>query len=421
MKKMLFSAVAFAVVAVSAVAVAPTTSEAVPAFARQTGAACLNCHFQAIPRLTAFGRNFRMNAFRDMGEQALIEDEHLSLPAVFNAAFLMKARFAHGSTKNAAGVVTAKGGPIGTGPASSAVALQFPDEAALLFGGRLGEHTGIFNEWSVIEGATGLLGAKLAYVFDLDAGIVALAFGTTDALGAPSVFNDPSNAVSRNVRGIQTRAQSLRSTVMHTGVSGLGVYGHLADSVYFAVAGITPVGGTAAGNAGIDMTLSPYLRAAYTGELGGLDVVAGGWFASVDAANHKQTGAPKNNRKEFGLDFQIQGDMGDASIGFYMPVVLKAETTTTLTGLKTKVTGFNPYVNIAFGQAGVRLGYDYAKTSGTAVGVNDVKYNNFIAGVWYDVAQNLTLDLEYNAIKFKTAGVTSSKLNSTTLQVEYVY
>jgi hypothetical protein len=49
MKKMIFSAVAFAVVAVSAVAVAPTTSEAVPSFARQTGASCNSCHFQSIP------------------------------------------------------------------------------------------------------------------------------------------------------------------------------------------------------------------------------------------------------------------------------------------------------------------------------------------------------------------------------------
>ena len=44
MKKSILSAAAFAVVAVSAVAVAPTTSEAIPAFARQTGAACLSCH-----------------------------------------------------------------------------------------------------------------------------------------------------------------------------------------------------------------------------------------------------------------------------------------------------------------------------------------------------------------------------------------
>jgi len=441
MKKMIFSAVAFAVVAVSAVAVAPTTSEAVPAFARQTGAACLNCHFQAIPRLTAFGRNFRMNAFRDMGEQALIEDEHLSLPAVFNASFLMKARFSSGSEKTtAAGVttVTAKGGLIGTSATGAGVAVQFPDETALLFGGRLGEHAGLFNEFSVTDAAlgagAGLLGAKVAYVFDLDAGIVALALGTTDALGASSIFNDPSNALSRNTRGVQTRARALRTTVHHTGATGVGVYGHLADSLYFAVGGLLgnennplgAAGGSAIGNVGVDVTLSPYLRAAYTGEIAGLDAVLGGWYAKTAAAGYKQLGMlTKQTRTEYGLDIQFQGDVGGVSVGFYAPIVLSAKTEFVV-GTEEKVTGYFPMVQIASGPMGVRLGYDYSKKTNvnSVAGVNQ-KYTNVVVGAWYDVAQNLTLDLEMDAMKFDNtaAGVNTStvKQTATTLQIEYVY
>ena len=421
MKKMLFSAVAFAVVAVSAVAVAPTTSEAVPAFARQTGAACLNCHFQAIPRLAAFGRNFRMNAYRDMGEQALLEDEHLSLPAVFNASFLMKARFSTGDTK-VNGVTTTKGGLIGAGAGTGeSVQVQFPDESALLFGGRLGEHAGLFNEWDVIGGS--MLGAKMAYVFDLDAGIVALAIGTTDALGAPSIFNDPSNAISRNLRGIQTRANALRSTVMHTGATGVGVYGHLADSLYFAVGGLLGqnAGGTAVGNSGVDVTLSPYIRAAFTGEIAGFDTVMGAWYADVAAANHKRVPGTKNPRKEYGIDLQFQGDLGAASVGFYAPIVLSSKATVSATNITTKVIGYNPYVNIAFGPAGVRLGYDYSKTTVTGV-ATDTKYTNFFFGAWYDVAQNLTLDLEIDVMKTDTGVATTvSKTTASTLQIEYVY
>ncbi len=421
MKKMFFSAVAFAVVAVSAVAVAPTTSEAVPAFARQTGAACLNCHFQAIPRLTAFGRNFRMNAFRDMGEQALIEDEHLSLPAVFNASFLMKARFSTGDTK-VNGVTTAKGGLIGAGAGvGESIQVQFPDESALLFGGRLGEHAGLFNEWDVINGS--MLGAKVAYVFDLDAGIVALALGTTDALGASSIFNDPSNALSRNTRGVQTRAFALRSTIHHTGATGVGVYGHLADSLYFAVGGVLgqAAGGTQVGNTGVDVTLSPYIRAAYTGEIAGLDAVIGGWYADVATANHKRTPGTKNPRKEYGLDIQLQGDVGGVSVGFYAPIVLSSKLTVSATNIQTKVTGYFPMIQIASGPMGVRLGYDYAKTKVTGV-VNDTKYTNFVVGAWYDLAQNFTLDLEVDAMKTNTGvAATTSKTTATTLQIEYVY
>ena len=426
MKKMIFSAVAFAVVAVSAVAVAPTTSEAVPAFARQTGAACLNCHFQAIPRLAAFGRNFRMNAFRDMGEQALIEDEHLSLPAVFNASFLMKARFSTGDQKTTtAGVTTttAKGGLIGTPATGSSLAVQFPDETALLFGGRLGEHAGLFNEFGFNGTAFDVLGYKIAYVFDLDSGIVALALGSTDALGMSSIMNDPSNAVSRNTRGVQTRAFALRSTVHHTGATGLGVYGHLNDMLYFAVGTSLgqSAGGAAVGNAGVDVVMSPYLRAAYTGEVAGMDAVIGGWYAKTNVANYKQLAVAKDPRTEYGIDIQLQGDVGDLSVGFYAPIVLSAKTDTPLTATEVKVTGYMPMVQIASGPMGVRLAYDYAKTTTTVAGIGtSSKYTNFVVGAWYDVAQNLTLDLEMDAMKTTTAA-TSVKQTATTLQVEYVY
>ncbi|MBI5232947.1 MAG: hypothetical protein HY880_01185, partial [Deltaproteobacteria bacterium] len=36
-----------------------TDSDAVPAFARQTGFSCLTCHFQHFPGLNAFGRTFK--------------------------------------------------------------------------------------------------------------------------------------------------------------------------------------------------------------------------------------------------------------------------------------------------------------------------------------------------------------------------
>jgi len=64
MKYMLFSSAAFAHVAVSGVMLAPTTASAIPAFARQTGAACYSCHFQAFPAIKAFGRAFTMGSFR---------------------------------------------------------------------------------------------------------------------------------------------------------------------------------------------------------------------------------------------------------------------------------------------------------------------------------------------------------------------
>jgi len=142
MKKIILSAASLAVAAVASVSVVPTTAEAVPAFARQTGAACLNCHFGAIPRLAQMGREFRMNGFRDLSQDA-VEDEHLSIPAFFNASLLMKAR------------VQVNRGDAGL------TELQWPDESALLFGGRFGEHAGGLQEWDVIGGT--MLGAFMGW------------------------------------------------------------------------------------------------------------------------------------------------------------------------------------------------------------------------------------------------------------------
>ncbi|HKI62082.1 MAG TPA: hypothetical protein VKA31_07295, partial [Mariprofundaceae bacterium] len=140
MKKTLLSAAAFAVVAVSAVAVAPTTSEAIPAFARQTGAACLSCHFQTFPAINGFGRAFKKGSFTDVGEQALVEDDNLSIPSVLNATVVIRGDFTN--TK-----VT--GLPIGTtNPNISSGAWNIPSETPILIAGRLGSNTGAFVEFA---------------------------------------------------------------------------------------------------------------------------------------------------------------------------------------------------------------------------------------------------------------------------------
>ncbi|MDQ6955940.1 MAG: hypothetical protein Q9M21_01965, partial [Mariprofundaceae bacterium] len=124
MKKTLLSAAAFAVVAVSAVSIAPTTSEAIPAFARQTGAACLSCHFQTFPALNSFGRSFKLGAFTDVGEQALIEDDNFSLPAVLNLGMVLRPQFI--STKAINGAVTS--------------AWAVPADSNILLAGRVGSN-----------------------------------------------------------------------------------------------------------------------------------------------------------------------------------------------------------------------------------------------------------------------------------------
>src|SRR3990167_6242483 len=105
---------------------------AVPAFARQTGLACSSCHFQHYPTLNAFGRAFKAGGYTMVGGQSLIEGDMLSLPSVLNASMVLKVMYrkTNGDEKT--------GDNMGS--------LKFPDEAALLIGGRAGEHVGFLLE-----------------------------------------------------------------------------------------------------------------------------------------------------------------------------------------------------------------------------------------------------------------------------------
>ena len=400
MKKMIFSAVAFAVVAVSAVAVAPTTSEAVPAFARQTGAACLNCHFQAIPRLTTFGRNFSMSGMRDMGEQGLLEDDHMSLPAVFNAGFLMKV------------LVRSQTGLIGVGDNTG---IMIPDESAIFIGGRYGEHVGGLTEVSTNNGG-GVAQAKLNYVWDTDFGHVNLAMVSGD-VGAGVLFSDPSNAVRHTNRAAIHRALALEKTVMMaSGITGFGLSAFANDSIYVSVnafASASPAELT--GAYGSLKGLSTLVRGAYIAEVGGLEAVLGGFYASAKSSNFQ--GGPgglgvASAAKQYGVDLQLQGDVGDVSVGFYLPYVIKGE----MQDLNTSSTsGGQAMLTVGMGHAGVKLGYDWMTDK--AAGVASVKTTQPYFGAWYSVAQNVELELAH--ISTKVTGAAS--VATTTLVIEYVY
>jgi len=413
MKKLIFSAAAFAVVAVTAMVSAPTTSEAVPAYARQTGAACLSCHFQSIPRLNAFGRNFRLNAYTDIGEQPLIEDDHLSLPATLNATLLVKSQATFQST--------AQGGNV----------IDWPNESAIWVGGRLSDHAGGTVEW----GAGGAVTTKVWYKMDIDNGIIAVGGGSTDALGANFLFNDPSNATARPTRGWLSRPDFLdRAGVMTRAMTSLGAYAYLHDLIYIAAAGILPHDGAVGGNANTggvtpELTLSPYLRAVITTELAGLDVVAGIYYASVKhstdniAISAAVFGQVPTTATSLGFDLQLQGDVGDISVGFYLPVQIKGERAASANAagqITENAIGYAPALNVAFGHLGVRLMYDYTKRKNDVANTATTRKRTTIGG-WYSVAQNVELMLDWQSLRVTPGAAAATTTTRTVLTVEYVY
>lgn len=305
MKKTLLSAAAFAVAGVSAVAIMPTTSEAIPAFARQTGAACLSCHFQTFPAVNAFGRSFKLNAFTDVGEQALVEDEGLSLPSVLNASFVLRAQYTLAKTTTALGVT------------SSARTWGIPADAVMLIAGRVAPTTGAF-----VEFAGGAANWQLMNSFDLDGLKVGLniantGFGVTSALETTNVYGQHGGKLNG-------KAVSAVETIITGGVkanavlSGIGANGGNTTSVAlwtgndsFTVQGTLVALADAAGAA--SPNLLPMLRGTYVADLGGAEMLIGaGLLAGTQSTAAAATGADAK-----WVDLQIQGEMGDASYGVY--------------------------------------------------------------------------------------------------------
>ncbi|MGZ8548344.1 MAG: hypothetical protein ACXW33_07030, partial [Sulfuricurvum sp.] len=72
MIKKLFKPVVMTVAAFTTLMVA-TPSQAMPAFARQTGMECASCHFQHYPLLNETGRAFKASGYTMTGKQGLID------------------------------------------------------------------------------------------------------------------------------------------------------------------------------------------------------------------------------------------------------------------------------------------------------------------------------------------------------------
>ncbi|MDQ6972257.1 MAG: hypothetical protein Q9M30_06375, partial [Mariprofundaceae bacterium] len=187
MKKVIFSAAAFGLVAVSSMALAPTTAEAIPAFARQTGAACLSCHFQTFPAINSFGRAFKMGSFTDVGDQALVEDDGLSLPAVLNASVVIRGDY---TNTNPSGVTASTG------------VWNIPSETPILIAGRVGTNTGAFVEFgntgagtnasSVAVGNWQLINSADIGGFKVGGGAHVSTFGASAVMEISNVFGQHS-------------------------------------------------------------------------------------------------------------------------------------------------------------------------------------------------------------------------------------
>ncbi len=410
MKKIVLAVVAMLVSS----AFAPVAS-ALPVFARQTGFACNQCHFQHFPLLNAFGRSFKSSGFTMIGAQAKVEGESLSIPDRLNFGVLTTLGVERVSDADPAqGVVDSVNTPAGGG------------ELSLFYGGRISDNIGFLSELGAVgTAATG--SAKLPIFYEIAEGTRAgLVFLTTDGQGAAHSFetlNTGAVAVHRMVPmggqnandahiKVNSAAQYLGT---NTGAQGASFV--VNNDHYFVNVGkyavISALGGFTQGGA-MRMT---YARAAGMFDVAGFDSAIG-----VQVFRGDDGGAPDATGSGFPtatlqateatiIDGQMQGKLGDRPLGVYFsygtaPVVNDA--TINLAGNLFNPTGAAALktassLNIAAelgvvpGVSTVMVAMRLGKNGDVDAAGDAMTDNGVMLGVTYDLTMNAEISLSYTA------------------------
>jgi len=285
-----------------------STLYAMPMFSRQMGVSCNSCHSQnGFPALNAFGREFKASGYTLMGSlksgQTTIDDPDnpgsLSLPETLNASFVIKVRAFKSD--------------------DSERTLEFPDEAAVVIGGRVAEHVGSFIEigYDNENHTFGLANFKLPFTYRIKGYTFGAVPYRTDGFGPAATFEVLNTGAVRNARVLEERkvtsAQQYIGTA--TEAEGLGLYLHneMWSVVYSAW--------MPANDSVQNFSPAHYARAVITPEIGGWDLGLGGqiWWGTAKHQNDSNTTAPRIEEKTdaYAFDFQAMGEIANVPLSLF--------------------------------------------------------------------------------------------------------
>ena len=403
-----------AAVAMAATGLFTTTdAEAVPAFARQTGMTCNSCHFQSFPALNGMGRSFRAGGYTMPGAQTLIEGENMSLPSSLNIGAIWKTILDTTATDAVPGE------------------LAWPDEAALLVGGRASASVGFLWEVGLNE-SPNFLSSKIH--FNITEGETAFAIipFATDAAGAAYGQELMNTAAQKSQRVIESR--KAMSTGQITGTS----YG-AATGLAFVVSSPTYMvnfsrWAPAVANEGANVELGEmlnHIRVNYFMDIAGFDAGIGltsqsgsakfygatedsgtctsiteagacvGFTKTVDSAGAKS----KTTADMTSLDFQMQGQVGGNDLGIYFNMVTAGKTNFHAVG--SSESGFGLTVKYS---ATPTIQVFFATSSGNVTTSGTKVANGYTTvGAQFMVAENVKINV-YNEANTAPGGSAHTKV-----------
>ncbi len=287
----------------------PDPANAVPAFARQKAKPCTSCHFQHFPALNKFGREFRAEGYvmLDEDEQGVIREDGLSLPMTLNTAVIAKLRYqkTNGNSK--------EGSDYG--------AIEWPDEAALMVGGRLAENAGFLMELGLVD-ANSFLSTKIhfnvAKVNDTRLSIIPF---STDGLGVAYGFELLNTGAQRSQRPIEARSSYSAAQALGLGSGEATGIALVASNDQFFLNYTPWVPGWGESNTTVKPSgLSHYLRAAYTPAIGTVEAGFGVqyWYGEATTALNDESGDTLDiETSGWVIDAQAQSDLYSMPLGVY--------------------------------------------------------------------------------------------------------
>lgn len=399
---------------------APIT-EAAPAFARQTGMQCVACHSQTFPAINAFGRAFKASGYTMMGAQPKIEGENISLPSSLNASVITKLRYtkSNGNTNEGA----------------DAGQIEWPNEAALLLGGRVSENIGfmieagfggpVTGEADLVTGeieaaATTFLGSKLHFnVTKVGQTQLSVTPFSTDALGVGYGLELLNTGATRAQRPIEDRNAMSASQALGIGSgAATGIAFAASSSNYFVnYTAWTP--GFGGENFDIGTNIGSYLRAAYMPRIGSWDTGVGFQYltGTVKQAEGKVAGV--NQFTELVTDGWVIDAQAEGKVGGKPLTVLLS--TGSAKADPNSITNTNPNDSTA---TALLLQYGFMPNKANAFiahrimdngAATNSEQNKTTVGFMYLPSQNLRLELFHAMESGSAVDARASKLTGTTM------
>lgn len=285
-------------------------SNAVPSFARQTGMNCMACH-TVFPKLTSFGRLFKLNGYTTTGLQQIESKPSSTTPglqvnAIAPMSAMLQAALTHHQSVDAN---TENNG------------VTFPAALSLYYAGEITDHAGAFVQVTMdnAESSFGFDMADVRYANTTSIGDTPITYGLAldNMTGMEDVWNTtpawtyPYLAASPE-QGDGPAVNSLMG-------AGLGIYALLDNHWYAYFGDYIPMSNEKVMNLGTPDAMgnshsnTPYLRLAWQGDIGSSSYLEIGGYGIVQKAYGMTLSDKSDKFTDGALDAQYEMNMDNGS------------------------------------------------------------------------------------------------------------